>query len=137
MATLSTHPRDSSEGASQIQQPREAPLSIEEVQTKPWKYIGYKTFSSWVGSDNDFFVIRRFDCLNARVILSLQWELSELERKLKKIDDRLSARNSPSVNNGSFRWDDPERKNLIEDLYKKLKQYSKPFKEAILAIATS
>jgi hypothetical protein len=51
------------------------PLTIEEVQAKPWKYIGYPTFSKWMASDADFFVLRRFDDLNVRVILHMQCEL--------------------------------------------------------------
>lgn len=52
------------------------PPTIEEVQAKkPWKYIGYPTCSKWMASDADFFVLRRFDDLNVRVILHMQCEL--------------------------------------------------------------
>src|SRR5690349_8772339 len=59
-----------------------SPRRSMEIQTKPWKYIGYPAFALWLSSDNDFFLIRRFDALNARVILMLQWEISVLESKL-------------------------------------------------------
>ena len=60
--------------------------SQQELNRKPWKYVGYKAFSEWAASDNDFFVLRRFGALNTRVILKLQDEISELEEELEKLE---------------------------------------------------
>jgi hypothetical protein len=124
---ISSHPNDpsdASEAGSQVPKAPGLALSVKEVQKKPWKYIGYKVFSQWIGSDADFFVLRRFDSLNARVILALQWELCALERKLNELDIIHSAPDAPDVHNGSFKWDDPDRTELIGNIHKKLKEYS-------------
>jgi hypothetical protein len=113
---------------------RHRPLSEESVSPreeheKPWKYVGYKVFSRWVASDPSFFVLRRFGTLNARVALSLQDEIAQLEEKLDFMDNRYSSRDVPDVHNGSFR-DEPfnqqgDREDLIKNvLPKKLAKYS-------------
>jgi hypothetical protein len=102
----------------------ELPRRSMEIQTKPWKYIGYRVFSQWLSSDSDFFLIRRFDTLNARVILMLQWEISVLEAKLARIDQERSAFDFPDVNNGSFEDDNSDRNALIQEIYIKLRRYS-------------
>src|SRR5262245_28352186 len=61
-------------------------VSVKEEKEKPWKYIGYKVFSRWIASDPAFFVVRRFATLNARVALSLQDEIVQLEEKLDYMD---------------------------------------------------
>jgi hypothetical protein len=32
-----------------------AGISPEDLRKKPWKYIGYRGFSKFIASDNDFF----------------------------------------------------------------------------------
>lgn len=56
-----------------------------DYHKKPWKYAGYRDFSSFVASDNNFFILRRFSTLSARVLLALQDELVELEDQLNVI----------------------------------------------------
>jgi hypothetical protein len=51
-------------------------------QYAPWKYVGYKTFSRWMASDSAFLVVRRFGALNARIALSMQDEIVQLEEQL-------------------------------------------------------
>jgi hypothetical protein len=104
-------------------------VSVGEEKEKPWKYVGYKVFSRWVASDPSFFVLRRFGTLNARVALSLQDEIAQLEEKLDFMDKRYSSRDIPDVHNGTFRLesfeDDDDRRTLIRDtLPKKLAKYS-------------
>jgi hypothetical protein len=118
-------PGDSGNTEPSTSSAAELPLTKDEIQTKPWKYIGYKGFSQWMGSDIDFFVIRRFDNLNARVILAMQWELTDLEYQINALDDKYSLRSSPDANNGTLRWDCPERTKLLWDIQKKLKEYSR------------
>src|SRR5256885_335977 len=61
-------------------------ITREDFRKKPWKYIGYEGFSTFVASDNDFFFLRRFGTLHARVLLSLQDQLVELEQRLKDLE---------------------------------------------------
>lgn len=97
----------------------------EDVQRKPWKYIGYRGYSKFISSDDDFLVMRRFDTLSARVALSLQDEIVVLEDELNEIDEVHSKRESPDVNNGALRDDIPDRKLLVDRAAKKLRKYSK------------
>ena len=77
-------------------------VSPDEEKEKPWKYIGYKVFSRWVASDPSFFVIRRFGTLNARVALSLQNEIVQLEERLDHLDKFYSDRGTDDIHNGTF-----------------------------------
>jgi hypothetical protein len=104
-------------------------ISEKEMLEKPWKYIGYKVFSRWIASDPSLFMLRRFGALNARVALSLQDEIAQLEEKLDYMDKRYSNRDCPDIHNGSFRddlsGDEDDRRGLIRDvLPKKLAKYS-------------
>lgn len=102
--------------------------SKEEIQQKPWKYLGYRAFSEFIASDNDFFVIRRFGTLNARIILALQDQLSQLEETLNKLDTKYSQVDWQDVNNGSFREDtQADRRTIISDIRTALLEYSMPF----------
>ena len=97
-----------------------------EVELKPWKYLGYKTFSKVIASDHDFLIFRKFGTASARVILLLQDRVSELEERLNCLDDECSSRESGDLNNGSFR-DEPmqERADLLADLHRALTEYCK------------
>jgi hypothetical protein len=111
--------------ASNSTMPSAKPTS-EEIARKEWKYTGYRGFCDFVSSDDDFFVIRRFGALSARVILALQDQLSALESDLLTIDRQLSSKDCLDVHNGSFRRDrDTERWLLIQQIHSMLKEYSK------------
>ncbi|KAI8947609.1 hypothetical protein F4801DRAFT_497793 [Xylaria longipes] len=124
-----------------------------ELYMYPWKYIGYKGFSTFAASDPDFFALRRFDRLHTRTLFSLQDELSDLERQLNRMDERFSRKSTKiigrcppkiidqfvvnaephdktqrDINNGTIRDDLPERKSLIANISAKLKEYD----EAVL-----
>jgi len=106
------------------------PQEREKRETeKPWKYVGYKVFSRWMASDQTFFIMRRFGALNARVALSLQDEIVELEEQLDFMDKEYSSPDVADVNNGSFR-DDPfigpgDRLDLVRNILpEKLAKYS-------------
>jgi hypothetical protein len=99
--------------------------SQDELLNKPWKYTGYRAFSQFIASDNDFFVLRRFGALNARVILALQDQLSKLEEDLEEIDKRCSELDAGDVNNGSFRQEtQKDRRDVIWNIHRKLREYS-------------
>lgn len=91
---------------------------------KRWKEDGYPAYSRLVGSDNEFFLLRRFSTLNARVILELQDRISELEEELDVIENGYRSGND-DINNGSFRYDTQEdRRILMKKIKQKLKEYS-------------
>jgi hypothetical protein len=99
-----------------------------EIQQRPWKYIGYKGYASWVASSDTFFHVRKFATLNARVILSLQGEISVLEEKLQELDRIYSSKESGVINNGSFRDDQKtERVETMLSLKQKLLEYSEHY----------
>lgn len=99
--------------------------SPEEIQRKPWKFIGYNGYAQFIASDNDFLVLRRFGTLSTRVALSLQDEICELEERLEECDAVYSSRDAQDVNNGTFRDDLPDRKELLRTIAKKISYYSK------------
>ena len=99
--------------------------SQADIDVKPWKYVGYQSFSAFVASDNDFFVLRRFGALSARVLLSLQDQLSHLERDLKTLEESVREKDAPDVHNGSFRQETREdRKALVAQAQRLLREYS-------------
>ena len=96
-------------------------FTSDDAGSIPLQYIGYRAFSQWVATDQSFFVVRKFGALGARVALSLQDEVTQLEARLNDLDRLASwkdekAGSSPTfVNNGTFR-DDPmtDRSRLIK-----------------------
>jgi hypothetical protein len=97
--------------------------TIEEVERKPWRYVGYPGFAKWTASDNDFFVLRRFDGLATRVLLWRQWQLTKLEKKLATLDFERSSGTTENFNNGSFECDDDDRQTCIRSACHHLNQY--------------
>jgi hypothetical protein len=63
--------------------------------------------------------------VSARIALDLQDEVVVLEERLGDLDRELSRREMVDVNNGSFRDDIPERKEVLRELREKIMQYSK------------
>lgn len=126
----STHTRASSETqqGSTTQTPssnaENTPPSEEEIQRKPWKFIGYKGYTEFLSSEDDWFLLRRFGTLNVRVALALQDEISALEGQLKELDEGYSRRESPDRHNGRFRGDAEDRRALTELISDKLYRYS-------------
>ena len=96
-----------------------------DIEEKPWKYIGYRGYAEFISSDDDFYILRRFDKLNARLCLRLQDEVCNLEERLSEIDHQYSRRESEDVNNGTFRDDLDDRAQLLDLLMDKIERYSK------------
>lgn len=96
----------------------------------PYKAQGYQEFSKWMASENDFFVFRRFESLNANTILWMQYQISELERRLEEIHKEIEdSKVSDNLKNSSFKWDEkwrPDRTRIMGELSGVLLQYSKP-----------
>lgn len=87
---------------------------------------GYPSLASFIGSDRDFFIFRRFNALSARNLLYLQDELVELEDKLRTVDlADLQSENQRGLWNLHSRREDKniERRYLMMQLNEKLKSY--------------
>lgn len=114
------------QNSASLSQPRDVTgPTPEEVDRKPWKYLGYEEYSSFISSDDDFFIIRRFGALTARIILALQDQISELEEELGNLEKKLKRYDSPAVHNGSFREEtQTERAELVWKINRSLREYS-------------
>lgn len=93
-------------------------------QTVPWKYVGYRGYSRFISSDDDFFILRRFSVLNVRVSLALQNQLVMLERQLNELDNKYEGE-SMQIHNGRFEGDEKDREDLISCIEEKLRKYSR------------
>lgn len=112
----------SSDASSRVQ-PQEP--TREDRKKQPWKYVGYRNFCEFVASDDDFFVLRRFSVLSARVLLALQDELAELEGQLEVHEKELASTSAPNVHNGTFRDEHSEtRLDIIREVDRKLRAYN-------------
>ncbi|KAF6217660.1 hypothetical protein HO133_006762 [Letharia lupina] len=99
--------------------------SQADIDRKPWKYTGYQSFSAFVASDNDFFVLRKFGALSARVLLGLQDQLSRLEQDLEALEKTAREKDAPDVHNGSFRQETrKDRQALVGQAQPLLREYN-------------
>lgn len=76
---------------------------------------GYPRLAAFMSSESNFSLYRGFDYLHARVLLSLQDEIVELEQELDELD--AADDNDKRVKNlKTLRWDkNPKRARPIED----------------------
>jgi hypothetical protein len=103
---------------------RQPPDSPELAKRKPWKHIGYREAAKWMSLDRDFFVLRRFSELNARLILSREVRIAELERQLEEVDD--PEKQPIDIHNGTILRDPNMRRvEILETLWPMMKDYSK------------
>lgn len=108
--------------------PPNAKPSIDDATSrrKSWKHEGYGVFSKWMASDDDLFVFRRFQSLNARTILYMQDRIGQIETRLAQLHDE-NAHGDEKRKNNSFRWDmhhEPERDRLMCELTGLLNHYN-------------
>ncbi|KAK1708091.1 hypothetical protein BDP67DRAFT_526008 [Colletotrichum lupini] len=108
---------------AESEEAKETPTE-DDVKEKPWKYIGYKGYSRFLSSEDNFFLLRRFDTLNVRVSLALQDEVSVLEEELDAFDSCFSKKSADDFNNGTLREDLKERSDLVRAISKKLGRYN-------------
>ena len=99
-------------------------LTEEDRESKAWKYLGHRAFCKFVASEDDFFILRKFSTLTARVLLRLQDELSGLERELETLEEALMAKSAEDEHNGTFRRDVEERRQIVDRIDKKLRAYN-------------
>ena len=84
-----------------------------------------------MASDDDFFIFRKFENANARVLLWMQHQIAKKEARLAELHNVVEE--SPLDNglrNDSFDWDEKyfkERDDLTRDLSDLLLKYSKYF----------
>jgi hypothetical protein len=96
-----------------------------EIRKKPWKYIGYRGFTTFLDSDDNFLVFRRYGILNTRLLLYLQDKIAVAEKELEDIDIRFAKKETGNVNNGSFRQEMiGERARVLEQIHDLIKEYS-------------
>lgn len=77
--------------------------------------------SAFVASDNDLFVLRRFERLGARVALRMQDRIAKLEEDLSK-EDQLGMDEKSHC--GTFRNDQRERRlQLMDEVESRLANY--------------
>jgi hypothetical protein len=99
-------------------------LTQKELDEKPWKYIGYRGYSSFLSTENDFLIFRRFGAASTRVALRLQDRVAILEDQLEVLDKKYNSKEAEDVHNGSIRQDEEDRANLLGDLSASLMEYS-------------
>jgi hypothetical protein len=85
-----------------------------------------------MASDDDFFVFRRFESLNANTILWMQDHISRLEKELAEIHQMVEdSKPTQRLRNDSFRWDATcmhgsmqRRDQIMAELSRQLLHYS-------------
>jgi hypothetical protein len=60
--------------------------------------LGYAGYAELIASADNFWIFRRFDRLNARVMLSMQDEIVDLEQNLDAVDKTAAAEVGDDVN---------------------------------------
>lgn len=91
--------------------------------------LGYPAMSSFVASDDDLFVLRRFEKLGARVALMMQANIAKLEEELM-VEDDLGR--EEKQNCGTFLHDPrKKRRELMEEIKLRLTEYR--MREALIA----
>jgi hypothetical protein len=108
-------------------------MDVAKDALRAWKTVGYPGFCDYISLDNDAFLLRRFDTLNARVLLDLQYQITELEKELSNLDEACrSDQNLDDDNNrmDSIKWDhskhnDRRRRGaIVRELQPLLQKYS-------------
>ena len=81
----------------------------------------------WMASDDDFFVIRRFGQVAARILLRMQDRIAQLEEKLRD-QDRISM--LQGQDSGTFRCENNySRIRILDELTSVLSQYRRYYSE--------
>lgn len=113
-------------------------VDAEIARSKPPK--GYPRIASLMAEYPEVAMVRRFRGLNARHLLYLQSELAEIEVKLLKLEKDNAKEELPS-NKGRYATDyywlkdsarnqgDNEQWQLVQDMKKKLREYSMPIQQ--------
>ncbi|KAF2441987.1 hypothetical protein P171DRAFT_522900 [Karstenula rhodostoma CBS 690.94] len=103
-------------------------ITSQDKRNSAWKYEGYKAFSSWMASEDDFFLFRRFGDLNCRTILWMQDRIKRVEDDLRRLDEWVEKSHpDEKLRNDSFKWDEQhmqQRHAHMEQLSRQLHHYN-------------
>jgi hypothetical protein len=102
---------------------RNGHMPLQEMEEKPWKYIGYKGYFRFIASNPDLFILKMFAPESTRLALWLQYHVSEASEGLERIDMRHSQRDVEDIHNGSFRDDPGDRRRVLETLLAAISRY--------------
>ncbi|KAF2095960.1 hypothetical protein NA57DRAFT_59023 [Rhizodiscina lignyota] len=83
----------------------------QEIDERAWKHIGYPGFCEFSAIDDDFLLLRRFGALNIRVLLDLQFQITQLEVQLCDLDQGCrddTDLESAASRMDSLAWDNSE-----------------------------
>lgn len=91
------------------------------ILTDTHRSRGYPAMCTFVASDDDFFVLRRFEKSGARVALRMQDRIAELEEYLAT-EDRKGREEISDC--GTFRDEPrPRRRQILDEMTWRLKEY--------------
>ena len=108
------------------------PVQYEPTGAKISNSRGYPALCTFVSSDDNLFVVRRFEKLGARVILRMQDRIAYLEEELIEQDRLAREKNCDS---GTFRYETlARRQQIMDEVSWRLKEYRKPIAYPMQAI---
>ena len=87
---------------------------------------GYPQLAAYTNSEDNRHICRRFGYIRSRLLLYVQDEVQQLEKRLADLDSSDEASEETAYRLNSRRWDEEnstERKDLIATLKAKLKEY--------------
>ncbi|KAF2174453.1 hypothetical protein K469DRAFT_756731, partial [Zopfia rhizophila CBS 207.26] len=87
---------------------------------------GYAKLATLISKEKDYAIFRKFSTLNARNLLYLQAELTDLESRLLEIDIKVDRANNGNVILSSWpRFaENEERRTVVENIKKTLEAYT-------------
>ncbi|KAL8946906.1 MAG: hypothetical protein Q9222_006760 [Ikaeria aurantiellina] len=116
--TTSNEPRSTNGNAMSF-----SDISKKDADFESWRYRGYAAMTTWMASDDDFFVVRRFGKLAARVALLMQNRLTQLEDIIHTEDIRCMNERG---DNGTLDHDRyPRRVDAMNEAAWRLKEYQR------------
>lgn len=110
-------------GLSSRSEPEPIEYKPEDIDYYP---EGYPKLGAFLSSDENFLMCRRYGLLHTRVMLYRQDELRELENELLSLDLEDADSDDPDILKSRVRddrRDGQERKDLINKIDRKLKEY--------------
>jgi hypothetical protein len=86
---------------------------------------GYPNVAAFLDSDESFTVYRRFGYLQSRILLDKQEDLRRAEKKLARMEKKMTKENENRMCSRDVRGTDAQKhKELLNDIEKKFRSYS-------------
>lgn len=97
---------------------------------------GYPSVATFLDSDENFMLYRRFGYLQARLLLDKQDDLRRLEAKLDKLDKQVSEGDCPfNLSTRDLKPEDAKiRRTLMEEIERRFCEYGEHFSIPFYAI---